>query len=213
MNDGNQDPGVSVVVTDTLNDKVVIVISSLTGCSSIFTAFDVTKQIRRESISTQRIAHHEVKKMVLELFNSDFSNEYDRECIDLTVGQRAAFVYYPKGESPYSHPLAVQIDDGTDNSTDNDADTDLTVENRLNIGKSFLVELNLTAGKLVAVTMDNKVMFLMATTDPSGTTLVVNADGRLRINKKMLTKQFGYLPTKFDISYSASFDAIEVAAK
>jgi len=211
MNDGNQVTKISVMDADTLNVEVVEIVLCFTQSESLFTAFDVTKRIRFKN-PTMKVPHYGVKEMVLELFNSDFSDEYDRECIDLTVGQKA-FVYYPQGGSASSYALAVQTAPDNSSGTDGNTDSDLTVEKRLNVSRFYLDKMNLTAGKLVNVTMDNNIMSLTATTDPSGKTLVVNSDGRLRINKKMLTEQFGYLPTKFDIQYSPDNLAIEITPK
>jgi len=202
---------VAVAITDKLNDRVIIVISGLTTRGEIFTAFDVTKEIR-EKFPTMNVPHNDVRDMVLDSYRSDFCDEYDRECLDLTVSARA-FIYHPKGESPYDHPLAVQPVTPTPTSTPtrtSDPNTDLTVEKRLNIGKDLLDKLGLLPGKLVKVETLGGIMSLTATTDTAGSTLVVNSDGRLRLNSRMLTKAFGTLPAKYSISFNNDDFTIEV---
>jgi hypothetical protein len=210
-NGNTNDGGVAVVITDKLNDKVIIILSAMTDRNELFTIFDITKQVRQEN-PTMNVPHLDVKEMVLDSYRTDFCDEYDRECIDLTVSARA-FVYFPKGESPYDYSLAVQPVTPTPTSTPtrtSDPNTDLTVENRLNIGKSLLDKLGLIPGKLVKVETYGGIMSLTATTDTSGSTLVVNADGRLRLNSRMLTAAFGTLPDNYDISFNNDDFTIEV---
>ena len=204
---------VAVVITDKLNDKVIIVISNMTDNDEIFTAFDVTKRIRQEN-PTMNVPHNDVRDMVLDSFRTDFCDDYSRECIDLTVAR--AFVYYPDNESPYDHPLAVKPSTPDTDTSDPkpkrtaDPDSMLTVEKRLNIDKMLLVNLGLVPGKLVKVETISGVMSLTATTDTSGTTLVVNADGRLRLNSRTLTEAFGTLPKQYDIYSNSDITAIIV---
>jgi hypothetical protein len=204
---------VAVAITDKLNDIVIIVLSNKTDASEIFTAWDITKQAREE-YPTMNIPHDDVKDMVVSSFRSDFCDDYDRECMDLTISAKA-FVYFPKGESPYDHPMVAQPVTPTPTTTPtrtSDPNTDLTVEKRLNIDKSLLSELGLVPGKLVNVDTDGGIMSLTMTTDPAGDTLVVNADGRLRLSSRMLTKAFGRLPTKYDISFNNDDFTIEIKA-
>lgn len=213
---GNTNGGVAVavVITDKLNDKVVIVLADLTDRKEQFTIFDITKQVRTDN-PQMNVPHEDVKEMVLDSYRTDFCDDYDRECIDLTVSARA-FVYFPKGESPYDYKLAVQPVAPTPTKSPtvrtSDPDSDLTVEKRLNIGKSYLDKLGLVPGKLVKVETIGGIMSLTATTDPSGSALVVNADGRLRLNSRMLRLAFSRLPTKFDISFNNDDFSIEIKA-
>ena len=212
MNTGNSNTNsntaVAVAVTDKLHDKVVIIIANMTGSGEIFTAFDVTKLARSEN-PIMNVPHEDVKEMVRNLFRSDFCDEYDCRCIELTVSAMA-YVYYPKGESPYDHKLAALPNTDPTAPTDADGNTDLTGEKRLNIPASLLDKLALVPGKLVKVETIGGIMSLTATTDPSGSALVVNSDGRLRLNSRMLTKAFGTLPAKYDISYNNDDFSIEV---
>ena len=125
-----------------------------------------------------------------------------------------AIVYYPNDASPYDHPMAVKpassCSTASTSSTPVLTDTDLTTDNRLNISKSVLDKLGLVPGKIVKITTDDDVMSLTTTTDPAGTTLNVNADGRLRLNATTLKKAFGKLPDKFDITVSIDNSTIEV---
>jgi len=196
----------TVVVTDTLLGKVQAILVTLTGKNAVFTAYDVTKQVRIENKGMD-VPHLDVKEMVREEWVSQFCDDYESTLIELTVGQHA-FCYHPDGVSPYTHPLAVKPDTDSDND-----DSDLTVEERLNIGKANLHILDLKPGQLVNVVVDNGVMSLTKTTDPSGKVLVVNTDGRLRIGKKMLTEAFGQLHTKYDIAISSDTSAIKVSPK
>ena len=211
---GNTDGNVvAVAITDKLNDVVIIVLSNKIDASELFTAFDITKQVRTEN-PQMNVPHSDVKDMVLESYHGDFCDDYDRKCIELTVSARA-FVYFPKGESPYDYKLAVQPVTPTPTPTPtrtSDPNTDLTVEKRLNVEKSLLSKLGLVPGKLVNVDTDGGIMSLTMTTDPAGDTLVVNADGRLRLSSRMLTKAFGRLPDKYDISFNNDDFTIEIKA-
>lgn len=205
MDSSNGSPQVMVAVTDTLLDKVVALISELTGKDVVFTAYDVTRAIRKDN-ATMNVPHVDVKEMVVSEYNDNYSDIYERTLTELTVGQHA-FVYHPDGVSALTHPWAVRPD------VDVDTNSDLTVENRLNISQSLLGRLSLTPGKLVKASTDNGVMSLMATTDPSGDTLVVNADGRLRIGPAMLTEAFGQLHPKYDIKLSSDDSVVKVYPK
>ncbi len=202
--DSNDSSVGAVTITDTLLDKVVAIIADLTGKNIVFTAYDVTRAVRKAN-ATMNVPHADVREMVVSEYNSGNCDNYDKTLTELTVGQ-SANVYHPLGVSASTHPWAVKPDVGVDVNTD----SDLTVENRLNISQSVMGRLNLTPGKLVKVSIDNSVISLMTTTDPSGDTLVVNADGRLRIGEKMLTEAFGRLPAKYDVSYDATEAIITV---
>lgn len=207
--DSNQDTDVTVTVVDSLQDKVVALIAILTGQNAVFTAFDITKQLRIEN-PTMDIPHREVRDIVLQEWKNTFCDEYESTLTELSVGSDA-FVYHPETVSPSTHPLAVQPLMGSGfGGDDMEEDSDLTVEKRLNVSKEFLRPMNLTAGKLVKVSTTNGVMSIVATTDPSGETVVVNADGRLRLGEKMLTRAFGQLHTKYNIALSSDKSVIKV---
>lgn len=201
----------TVTVTDPLTGKVIDLIVILTGQDGVFTAFDITKQLRQEN-PTMNIPHKDIRDMVLAEYNNTFCDDYERTLTDLTVG--SSYVYHPDNISALSHALAVQrTSDPVSSVTPkkvSDPDSMLTVENRLNIDKTLLNNLNLVAGHLVKVTVLGGIMSLTPTTDPTGTTLVVNADGRLRINESTLTSAFGRLPKKYDIYSNGSITAINV---
>ena len=204
-NCSKNDRVLTVTITDQLSDKIVIILEDMIGSNAIFTAFDVTKRIRVEN-PTMDVPHEDVKEMVQDCFYNDFYEDYCRKCIDLTVSARA-YVYYPTGKSPYDHPLAVQEVVPTTK-----IDTDLTIEKRLNISKHFLTKLGLVPGKLVRVETVDGVMSLTSTTNSSGSTLLVNTDGRVRLNSQMLTEAFGRLPLKYNISFNDDDFSIEVKA-
>lgn len=218
MNDP-QNTNVAVAVTDTLNNKVVILIASMTDMDEIFTAFDVTEKIRLVNPGMD-VPHQDVKEMVLELYKSDFCDNYDSKCVDLITGDRA-YVYYPENASPYDHPKAVAFGTSTNASpaTNIDpaanTDTDLTVEKRLNIPKEDLEKLGLVAGKQVRIDVDTDKGVLSLTEAASSPyeTLMVNSDGRLRLNAKTLTNAFGCLPDKYEITCSDDNMTIIVKAK
>ena len=128
---------------------------------------------------------------------------------ELTIGQ-SAYVYHPDTVSSFTHPLAVQDVTTTDVTTD---DTDLTVEKRLNVSKDLLRPIGLTAGKIVKVSTTNGVMSIEATTLTAGETLIVNSDGRLRLGEKVLTRAFGKIHTKYDISLSSDNSVIKIQPK
>jgi hypothetical protein len=193
-----------VGVTDTLLDKVQDVIVILTGKDAVFTAFDVTIMVRNENPKMD-VPHLDVKEMVFQEWKDTFCDDYESTLIELTIGQHA-YCYHPETVSPLTHPLAVK-------PTTDSEDSDLTVENRLNISKSHLGILNLKSGQLVKVAVDNGVMTLTPTTDTSGSTLVVNADGRLRIGEKTLTSAFSKLHDKYEIAVSSDSSVIKVSPK
>jgi hypothetical protein len=210
---GDSSPVVAVAVTDKLNDKVLALIVILTGQDGVFTAFDITKQLRTEN-PTLNVPHADVREMVLEEYNNTFCDDYAKECIDLTVGR--AFVYFPDHMSALDHPLAIQpasVPDSTVASTVTSTDTDLTVEKRLNIPIAILDKLGLVPGKLVRIDTDSGVMSLTEVTAAPTETLHVNADGRLRLNARTLTNAFGRLPDKYDISISSCRSKIEITPK
>jgi hypothetical protein len=136
--------------------------------------------------------------------------------VDLTIGA-AAFVYHPQNVPALSFHLAVQpvtpdTDIDTDTSTDIAAinSTDLTVENRLNIPKTYLDILGLKAGNIVRLETENGVLSITETTCMPPETLFVNTDGRLRLNARTLTRAFSKLDSKFEIRLSSDKTAITV---
>lgn len=210
-------PVVAVVVTDKLNDKVIALIVTLTGQNTVFTAFDITKQLRREHPGLS-VPHPDVKGFVVANYLTDdnFAEVYEKECIELKTGDRA-IVYYPNDATPYDHPMAVQpasVPAAVNAASPAAApDTDLTIHNRLNIPISLLDKLGLVPGKLVRIETDNGVMSLTEVTASTVETLNINADGRLRLNARTLTNAFGRLPDKFDISISSCRSKIEITPK
>ncbi len=204
------DPTVAVVITDTLNDKIIALIVNLTGNDSVFTAFDITKQIRIEN-PAMNVPHVDVRDMILEEYHNTFCDDYERTLTELSVGN--SFVYHPDTVSALSHPLAVQP--VADPTPAPDTDTDLTVHKRLNIPKWDLQQAGLVAGKMVRIDVDTDegVLSLTEATSSPYETLTVNTDGRLRLNAQTLTKAFGCLPDNYDISRSADDLTIFVKAK
>ena len=201
-----------VIVTDELQDKVIAVLAVLTGNDGVFTAYDVTKQLRLDN-PTIEIMHDEVKEMVREHWVNMFCDECESTLTELTTGQYA-HIYHPETVSPITHPMAVNpvLTAGFGGGDDDDVseDSDLTVEKRLNVSRDFLRPMDLTAGKIVKVSTTNGVMSIEPTADPSGETLVVNADGRLRLGEKMLTRSFNELHTKYHIELSSDKSVIKV---
>lgn len=195
----------TVSVTDALNDKVIILICNMTDTSRVFTAFNITEQLRIEN-PLMSVPHNDVKEMVLDLFRNDFCETYASECIDLKRGDNRfrAYVYHPKDMTPFDHKHAVSpaANVTAPTSTPAPLDTDLTKHNRLNIPKSDLEKLGLLPGKQVKVESSNGIMSLTEVTSSPYDTLTVNTDGRLRLNATMLTEAFGRLPAKYDIKVS-----------
>lgn len=205
----------SVTVTDSLIDKVVDLILTKTEAGLLFTAFDITRQIRSENTG-MNVPHNDVRETVVAEFRTRFHDEYSRTLTDLTIGA-SAFVYHPQSVSALSFHLAVQpttpdIDTDTDTSTDTAAinGTDLTIENRLNIPKTYLDILGLKAGTMVRLDTVNGVLSITETTSCPYETLFVNTDGRLRLNARTLTRAFSQLDSKFEIRMSSDSSAITV---
>jgi len=212
MNDGNAQLG--VVVTDALKGKVLDLIISLTEKNEVFTAFDLTEQIRVEN-PTMNIPHNDVRDMVFEEYRNTFCDDYQRTLtlIEKNGRRSDSYVYHLDTVSALTHSLAVQPAVVPTPTSSVSTDTDLTVEKRLNIPKSILAKLGLVAGKMVRIRTDDGIMSLTEVTASRYETLYVNTDGRLRLNALTLTNAFGRLPDNFDISFNKVDWSIEVKPK
>jgi hypothetical protein len=217
MDSSSQNSKISpvVIVTDSLNDKVVALVISHVRTAKLFTAFDITREARKEN-PAMNVPHDDVRAMVVSNFRTDFNDEYSRTLTDLIIGQ-AAFVYHPQSVSALSYHLAVQPvadDTNTDTDTSTDTavinDTDLTSEKRLNISKAHLDAMGLKSGDMVRLDTDNGVLSITACTSSPYETLFVNHDGRLRLNARTLTRAFTKLHDKFEILLSSDSTAITV---
>ena len=103
----NQDTDATVTVVDSLQDKVVDLIATLTGQNAVFTAFDITKRLRIEN-PTIDIPHWEVREIVFQEWKNTFCDEYESTLTELSVGSNA-FVYHPETVSPSTHPFQLAM--------------------------------------------------------------------------------------------------------
>jgi len=216
MNSNSSNNG-TVAVTDSLNDKVVALIVVLTGNNDLFSAYDLTARLRTDPANKgMNIPHNDVRDMVLEEYRNTFCDDYDRTLVKLTCGDDT-YIYHPDNVDATEYHLAVKTDTtATTTSTPttdpavSSTDTDLTVEKKLNIPKSVLVKLGLSAGKKVRVDSDNGVISLTEVTSSPEKTMFVASDGRLRLCQTTLTEAFGTLPDRYDISVTPDQTTIEV---
>lgn len=81
-----------------LNDLVVDTITEFVASKQLFTAYDVTQQIRRENMSLN-IQHASVRDWVTSDYYGGhmFSNGYTRQLLNITDQNVEAFVYGPLG--------------------------------------------------------------------------------------------------------------------
>ena len=221
MNDGNdsnvssQAAPVVVVIVDTLSDKVIALITSKVSAQILFTAFDITREIRAANVGMD-VPHRDVRDAVLAEFTADIDDDfcmlYERTLTDLVI-DTASYVYHPSIVPATNYHLAVQPDAPTfipTPASTADPDSDLTSENRLNIPKPLLESLGLVAGNMVRIDTIDGVMSITECTSTPYETLQINTDGRLRLNAKTLRTAFSSLPTNYDISLSSDGTTIKV---
>lgn len=155
-------------------DVVVDVVNQFVSEDKVFSAYDVTKEIRKSGDAR----HYDVKGKVHGLYMSGQlgNNLYSRELIVLDLGDDDAdvFVYFPHSKSAYDHPLAKK--DTVQVTVDND-DTDgvqviVTDEHRIQIPQEVLKQ----------VTPDTTQAYDLAC---NGNTILKKAesDGRVRITE------------------------------
>ena len=145
--------------------EVTDVVNEFVQQNKVFTAYDVTVAARRRT--KQNVRHNDVRQYVTHFMNFEPEAQgYGAASINLNIpgkGNPVAIVFFPQGQDPYSHPLAVQVgsapqddgtpDDGTQsdgsapastvqgdpNSPFDDEVVKITAEGRLNIPKSVIL--------------------------------------------------------------------------
>lgn len=141
----------------------------------VFSAFDVTKEIRKSGI----VRHYDVKGIVHGLYMAGQlgNNLYSRELVvfDLGTDDADVFVYFPHTKSAYDHPLAKK--DTVQVAVDSDDDDDgvtiiVTDEHRIQIPQDVLKQ----------VTPDQATGYDLSC---NGNTISrkAEADGRVRITE------------------------------
>lgn len=198
----------NVNVYDVVNDRAMAVLCDLTKQNKVFTAYDVTKQLRKEN-PTIDVIHSEVRDIILEEWKNTFCDEYESTLMELNNGQHS-YVYHPETVSPETHPMVKSKPVPTKNDVD---EFDLTDKNRLNISKELLTQLGLVSGKIGQIVTMNGVMSVRSSLPDTmlpARVLTVNTDGRLRIGEKMLTEAFGHLNKKYNVSVSSDKTAINI---
>ncbi len=125
------------VVVDVVRD----VIGQFVSEDKVFSAFDITEEIRKSGDAR----HYDVKSIVHNLYlNGQLGNNtYNRQVIVLDCGDDDydVWVYFPFTKSAYDHPLAkkqtIQVPVDTDEDTD-EVTVTVTDEHRIQIPQKVL---------------------------------------------------------------------------
>lgn len=192
------------MITALLSDAVVDVLNEKFAKMEVFSAYDITKDVRRKVEPEEKVFHSDVRQIINDRFiHNLFPDDYHRECIELNIEDTPrAIVYYPDGKSFQDHPLAVKCDEDMEDGTEttptpsvpavqNDVFVcEVTREGRLNIPK-----------KIIPDNCDTHVISF----NGRSISLKTNSDGRLRVSIKYL--DYG---DKFEVWYDVSKNGIEV---
>lgn len=178
------------MVTQEVTDAVMLVIDGFVADDKVFSAFDVTKIVNKDSKVAK---HYQIKGIVHSLYMvGDLgNNRYSRELVTLDLGHddADAFVYYPHSKTAYDHPLAkgqaIQAVDNGDgvpildlNSVGKVADDDavtvvVTDENRIQIPREILGQITLGMSRAYEISCNGNLTCRKA-----------ESDGRVRITEK-----------------------------
>jgi len=205
----------------------------------MFTAFDVTKQLRKDGES---VAHWEVRDEVRRLFAiGEFGTNYDRQLVN--VMGNSTFVYFDSttGADPDMYDPQWLNNAASTPSTPFDAPipasptvapsvgapatqhiANLTGENRLNISSVLLRKMGAQPGDLVdvetvigfSVSVPAIIVKRCSIHNLYPQSQIVDTDGRIRISGRTLTKAFGPIQNKssFIVRYDNKDNAIYVTA-
>ena len=118
----------------------------------VFTAYDVTKDVRAKMGRSVSVPHNSVRAVVVQEFASGRIPDYNSELHTLNVvDSPVAMVYFPDGKSATDHDQVDVFDD--DDSTEGDSKEDLdddeyhlTSEGRVEIPQKLLTQVTANAG-------------------------------------------------------------------
>jgi hypothetical protein len=202
----------------TLKEEVNEAIDVFVNADEVFTAFDVTKTLRK--VVKGGIRHNEVKNIVFQEWKDTFCDTYERTLTELEIdGKRvSAYVYHPETVSAKTHPFAVQDEEET-KEDDNFVDVNIAYttrelsnsEKRLSIPKEMLINCNMKAGDVVYVDTSNSQKITISKDNNSNMSIYsINADGRLRFSKVILDKVFNKESDKYNIYATFKKNIIEI---
>jgi len=128
--------------------SIVEVLEKKVSNGDVFTAFDVTQEVRAAVNDT--VLHKDVRIIVFNKFLQGQIGNYNRDACTLNIsGSPVALVYYPDDKSVTDHPLvdsSIVSDFDDDDDDDDDIDdsfsdpdvVEMTAEGRINIPKKKL---------------------------------------------------------------------------
>ena len=123
-----------------MKDLINDIIGEFVSQGKLFTAYDVTTEARKRTLSNVR---HDLVRECLQETDEFVNNDYSSELVTLdTIGYPKALVYYPLGGNPFDYHLTKQdVQDPRSHTTavtSNAVNCVVTAENRVNIPKDFL---------------------------------------------------------------------------
>lgn len=211
---------------DDITADVVNVVLSLINSHKPFTAFDITTGVRA-AYPQRNVRHQRVRDFVFsEMRDNGSKYNYDMSTTRLksSNGIVEAMVYFPVGSTPDSHPNAenqgvatppVSNVSSTSNSVDDDVQN-FTKENRINIPRPMIKDIGLLAGKDAEIVQDNTQIKIIPAVHSHcvgmKNIVKVNADGRIRLSKTVLSEYFSPLPAAFKITHPANTTEILISA-
>ena len=160
-------------------NSIIVVLDRMIQNGEVFTAFDVTKEVRNSS--TDKVSHRDVRNIIRNEFQTGQMSGYNQELHTLDVsGNPQAFVYFPDGKSAQDHSLVDEVSDNLDDD-ENDDEEDVirkTKEGRINIPRKILDKVQpvgdsydfMVNGKLICrkATKKNRIRFSLAELGISG---------------------------------------------
>lgn len=212
-----------------LASKVLKIVDSWTNEGHMFTAFDVTVQLRKDGES---VAHWEVRDEVRGLFNDGVFSTYcyGRQLVD--VMSASTFVYYNIQDgsdttkydpywlnavsTPFDSPIPATtpaIVPAVGVNTTSQVVAELTSENRLNISSILLRKMGVKPGDFVSVDciIEKNTPMVYVTSGNGGDNLqVADVDGRIRLSESTLKEAFLTVQSEYTITYDNKDNSIYV---
>ena len=135
--------------------SIVEVLEQMITDRKVFTAFDVTKEVRQAISDT--VLHKDVRQIINNEFQTREMQDYSRELHTLNIANQisgsnpSALVYFPDGKCAADHPLVDEVSTEEDEEDDNtivDGDdiVKITDDGRINIPKKMLNQISPTGG-------------------------------------------------------------------
>ncbi len=134
-----------------MSDRILVMLNVKINNQEVFTAFDVTKAIRKEiedRNESDKVAHGDTRNIVTNEFVTGEMSGYNRELRTLNVpGDPEAFVYYPDGKSADDHEKVGSIAIfSTPVNPPADNDSNMTKGSRLEIPQTVLAQVSVVGG-------------------------------------------------------------------